>query len=59
MLNVNYEVRNELNKDLLREAENERLVRNLNGRQSNMLKNARQVLGRGLVQAGQQLLNER
>lgn len=58
MLNVNYDVRNEQNKDMLREAENERLVRGINER-SNMLKNARQVLGRGLVQAGQQLLNER
>ena len=58
MMNVNYDVRNEQNKDMLREAQNERLVRGIN-EHSNMLKNARQALGRGLVQAGHQLLNER
>jgi hypothetical protein len=58
MLNVEFEMRNELNKDLLREAENERLIRQIKGRKS-MLKNARNVLGRSLVQAGQQLLSER
>lgn len=58
MMNVNYDVRNEQNKDMLREAQNERLVRGIN-EHSNMLKNARQALGRSLVQAGHQLLNER
>jgi len=58
MLNVNYEIRNEQNKDLLREAANERLVRAVSERR-NALQNARQALGRGLVQVGQQLLNER
>ncbi len=58
MMNLNYDIRNEQNKDLLREAENERLARSINERR-NALQNARQALGRGLVQAGQQLLNER
>ena len=58
MLNVNYDVRNEQNTDMLREAQNERLARGLSER-NNMLKNARQALGRGLVQAGQQILKER
>jgi|GEM_PF-5004825 len=59
MQNVDVLIRSELNKDLQREAANERLAREARGHNSNMLKNARKALGQGLVQVGQQLLNER
>ncbi|MGJ3238452.1 MAG: hypothetical protein ACFE0Q_07080 [Anaerolineae bacterium] len=51
-------VRDEQNKDLHRRAENERLIRQAQPPRS-LLKNVRHVLGNGLVQVGQQLLNER
>lgn len=60
MQNVDVLVREELNKDLQREAANERLVREVREeKSSNMLNNARKAFGQGLVQVGQQMLNER
>jgi hypothetical protein len=45
-------------KDMRREAENERLVRSV-ANENDMLRNARNAVGRSLVTLGQQLLNEK
>ena len=50
MLNVNYDVRNEQMKDMLRDAQNERLAREVR-EQSSMLKNVgntRGIIGKSL-----------
>lgn len=59
MQNIDYQVRHEHYKDLEREAQNERLVQSIGNSQGAMLKNARNAIGRRLVQAGHQLLDER
>ena len=59
MQNIDYQVRNEHYKDLARDAQNECLARSIAHGQSAIIKNARQAIGRRLVQAGHQLLDER
>lgn len=59
MQNIDYQVRHEHYKDLEREAKNERLARGIETNQGTVIKNARQAIGRRLVQAGHQLLDER
>lgn len=59
MQNIDYQVRHEHYKDLAREAQNERLARSVQHVPSAIIKNARQAIGRHLVQAGHQLLDER
>lgn len=46
-------------KELRREAENERLARSVASNENDLLRSARNVVGRGLVAIGQQLLNEK
>lgn len=59
MQNIDYQVRHEHYKDLEREAQNERLARSIGNSPSATLKSARNAIGRRLVQAGHQLLDER
>ncbi|MEM9955110.1 MAG: hypothetical protein AAF846_26110 [Chloroflexota bacterium] len=55
-----YNVRNEQNKDLVRQAEKERLIRQIRPqRNETILNNARNTVGRGLVRLGETILNER
>jgi hypothetical protein len=46
-------------KDIQREAANERLARSIATNENDLLRSARNVVGRGLVAIGQQLLNEK
>ena len=46
-------------KELHRQAENERLARSVAANENDLLRNARNVVGRSLVALGQQLLNEK
>jgi hypothetical protein len=46
-------------KDLQRDAENARLVRNFRNNENGFVRVARKALGRGLVAAGQTLLDEK
>lgn len=59
MYSTDYDVRNEQFKDLQREAANERLARQVNKHKQSPLTNAQHVIGKGLVNIGQYLLNER
>ncbi|GAB5490653.1 MAG: hypothetical protein Phog2KO_08680 [Phototrophicaceae bacterium] len=59
MQNIEYQIRREHYKDLAREAQNERLAHSVEANHSAIIKNARQAIGRRLVQAGHQLLDER
>jgi hypothetical protein len=45
--------------DMRREAENERLARSVAVNENDMLRNARNAVGRSLVALGQQLLNDK
>jgi hypothetical protein len=46
-------------KDIQREAANEHLARSVASNENDLLRSARNVVGRGLVAIGQQLLNEK
>lgn len=56
MHQINYEVQNERFKDYHREAQNERLVRDVQANKPSMLRNARQALGKSLIIAGENML---
>jgi hypothetical protein len=45
--------------EMRREATNERLARSVASNENDLLRSARNVVGRGLVAIGQQLLNEK
>lgn len=59
MFDVDYVVSHERYKDMKRDAENERLARQVQGYNNSALKNVRQALGRSLVVAGEYLAKER
>ncbi|MGB7338684.1 MAG: hypothetical protein WBC91_07325 [Phototrophicaceae bacterium] len=59
MYHAEYNVRHEQFKDLQRYAENERLARQINDYKQSPLTNAQRSIGKGLVNIGQYLLNER
>jgi len=59
MNEVNVQVHQERLRDLVRDADNERLVRESRVPRNQLLRNARQAVGNGLVSVGNSLLDER